>query len=73
MSNLAIITMTEDAMMSLIMSGALDEVKYTRKVLPDDSSLKEDVKYKELTEAHRKASKNKEIYAFEVLTQNKKI
>lgn len=72
MPNLAIITMSEDDMMKLIVDGAFDGVKYTRKVLPDDSSLKEDVKYKELTDIYRKASKNKEIYAFELLTQNKK-
>lgn len=72
MPNLAIITMSENDMMKLIIDGAFNGVKYTRKVLPDDSSLKEDVKYKELTETYRKALKNKEIYAFEVLTQNKK-
>ncbi len=72
MPNLAIITMSEDDMMSLVINGAFDGIKYTRKVLPDDSSLKEDVKYNELTEVYRKASKNKEKYAFEKLTQNKK-
>jgi len=70
MGNLAIITMAEDQFKTLLINGAFEAIKYTSKVLPDDTELKDNETYQAAKKAYRKAREVKETLAFN-LTTNK--
>jgi len=68
MENLAVLTMSETQFKNLISNGALLETKYTVKILPDDSELKDNETYQNAKKVYRKARETKENLAFNLLT-----
>lgn len=72
MSNLANITISEGDYQSLLLNGAFIGIKIiSTKILPDDSSLKEDETYKVLQKEYKKARNNLEDYRFQHTTNKK--
>ena len=69
MSNLANITITEEAYQNLRFNGAFIDVKIISvKIMPDDSEIKENPSYKLATKNYKKARDIKETIAFNLLT-----
>lgn len=67
-NNLVILTMAESQFQSLLINGALESVKYTSKILPDDSVLKDNETYQQVKKAYRNARDVKETLAFNLIT-----
>jgi len=69
MGNIANITISEENYHSLLINGAFLEMKIISvKILPDDSSLKDDENYKALQKKYAKARNELEDYRFQKTT-----
>ena len=69
MSNLANLTITEEAYQNLLLNGAFIDVKIISvKIMPDDSELKDDLVYNELVKKRSKATKELDEYRFQKIT-----
>lgn len=69
MSNLANLTISEDAYQNLLLNGAFIDIKLISvKIMPDDSEIKENESYKQAIKNYKKARDIKETIAFNLLT-----
>lgn len=69
MSNLANITISEEAYQNLLLNGAFIDIKLISvKIMPDDSEIKENESYKQAIKNYKKARDIKETIAFNLLT-----
>ena len=69
MSNLANITISEEAYQNLLLNGAFIDIKLISvKIMPDDSDLADDENYKILQKKYRISRKDLEDYRFNKTT-----
>lgn len=69
MSNLANLTISEEAYQNLLLNGAFIDIKLISvKIMPDDSEIKENESYKLAIKNYKKARDIKETIAFNLLT-----
>lgn len=68
--NLAILSLNENDFKTLLINGALNEIQYKVKILPNDNEILDNEIYKGAVNKYRKAREYKEKIAFE-LTTNK--
>lgn len=68
LQNKVLITLSESDFKSMILNGVLTDIKYSVKILPNESDLINDAIYLQLKKNYRKSFDDLNKYVFEKLT-----